>query len=266
MKLGLTYLAIVAGVLLVCGELSCRNLRPAKCETFVHAHTSLQRWGLPEGTPRYKGEYMFAFDGRSKTPRWVIECLTHDAAGEAARSDAWHADRNIPQEFRPGDADYRNARGFDRGHLASAANYGEQADQDETFSFSNCAPQNSELNRGLWAQLEKHIRALTADGATVWVITCPVFDTDRDADLTIHRIGNARVWVPSHFAKTALILPAGQSIPTLRAWIVPNLPPAGGADFDTFAVSVDEWEARTGLDVWSKLPKDVQAKLEAMEP
>ena len=56
--------------------------------------------------------------------------------------------------------DYKN-NVWDKGHLAPAATFDCTKDMlDETFSFLNCALQHSNLNRGVWAQLEKFEREL----------------------------------------------------------------------------------------------------------
>ena len=49
--------------------------------------------------------------------------------------------------------------GFDRGHLASAADLPNSTD---TFLTSNAVPQNPKLNRGEWRRLENQIRKLRA--------------------------------------------------------------------------------------------------------
>jgi endonuclease G len=230
------------------------------------AHSDLRRWGVPEGTQVTKGKFLLAFDGRTRVPRWVLECLTQNDGGDAVRSNQWHVDADVPAEFRPHDGDYLNVHGFDRFHFAPAGDYAEQDDQDATFTFSNCGPGNSELNRGEWAQLEKYVRSLAADGATVWVLTCPIFDDEQDPDLTVRRVGKNRVWVPTHFAKAVLVLEKSATVPTLRTWLIPNRTPKNGETFEQFAISVDEMERRAGLDAWSKLDPQLQKRLEAAEP
>src|SRR4051812_9113996 len=36
----------------------------------------LLRWGVPEGTVTYEGNWCFAFDGRTRIARWTLEYLT----------------------------------------------------------------------------------------------------------------------------------------------------------------------------------------------
>ena len=82
--------------------------------------------------------------------------------------------------------------GFDRGHLASAADLPESQD---TFLTSNAVPQNRALNRGPWRKLENQIRRQRA----VIVITGAIYN----------HCGNEKIEAPCSIYKIAL-LPDGQ--------------------------------------------------------
>jgi endonuclease G len=71
-------------------------------------------------------------------------------------------------------AEYKRT-GFDRGHLAPAADFSfSQAANDETFVFSNIAPQTKLLNRGAWLRLEQQVRRWACGEGEVTIITGPV--------------------------------------------------------------------------------------------
>ncbi len=82
--------------------------------------------------------------------------------------------------------------GFDRGHLASAADLPESKD---VFLTSNAVPQNRALNRGEWRRLENQIRRERA----THVITGAVYNN----------CGNERIEAPCYVYKIAY-LPGGQ--------------------------------------------------------
>ncbi len=67
--------------------------------------------------------------------------------------------------------DYKNS-GFDRGHMAPAADNQCQTkrEQDESFYFSNMAPQYHKLNGGDWKTVEEQTRELSKlyDSVKVW--------------------------------------------------------------------------------------------------
>lgn len=221
-------------------------------------------WGLPEGTPTVEGNRAWAFDGRSRDARWQLQFVTKRVLfGDAERTNRFFADELIPAEFRPTPHDY-NGSGFDRGHLAPAGDYGRQADQDRTFSLSNMTPQDPTLNRGLWKRLEAHVRTMMAEeSARVWVITAPVF-APKNAIVRIHTIGDQRVWVPTHYVKSVLMLKWQATLPDkLSTWLIPNQSPPDDAELDDYAVSVDQAERECGLDFWQNLPDELEERLES---
>ena len=82
--------------------------------------------------------------------------------------------------------------GFDRGHLASAADLPESQD---TFLTSNAVPQDPALNRGPWRKLENQIRRQRA----THVITGALYAN----------CGNEKIEAPCYLYKIAY-LPDGQ--------------------------------------------------------
>lgn len=92
-------------------------------------------------------------------------------------------------------ADYAGS-GFDRGHMAPAADFNfDRAALAETYLFSNICPQVPHLNRGKWAAFESETRKLAQSG-TVHVVCWPVFDFKHT-----NKIG--RVYIPIAFEKVA---------------------------------------------------------------
>ena len=90
---------------------------------------------------------MSCYDARTRNPRWVAEALTAEGSrgGEGAANRTgvpFSEDGALPRRFRAALDDFR-ASGFDRGHLAAAANHrGEGPDAlRATFTLSNVSPQ-----------------------------------------------------------------------------------------------------------------------------
>ncbi|NYD78825.1 DNA/RNA non-specific endonuclease [Arthrobacter cupressi] len=103
-----------------------------------------------------------------------------------AREGTWHFDPRVPKEQQAGPEVYKN-NAFDRGHLVRRldpvwgdAVTAKKANQD-TFAFTNAAPQIDDFNQGkeLWVGLEDHVlgHADTFD-ARLSVFTGPVFRDD----------------------------------------------------------------------------------------
>ena len=158
--------------------------------------------------------------------------------------------------FRSGSAvpaDYRKS-GYDRGHLAPAADMGFSArTMADSFYMSNMSPQKPQFNRGVWKDLEEQVRRFALDEGEIYVVTGPILPAVKTIT-----IGSSRVTVPTHFYKVVYDLTPPQK---MIAFILPN---AGSrADLRTFAVTVDQVEERTGLDFFSVLPEEKQRRLES---
>ncbi len=149
--------------------------------------------------------------------------------------------------------------GYDRGHLAPnyaiAAVHGSGAQRD-TFLMSNVSPQRPDLNRRLWQRLEEVVidHFVPRFGA-LQVITGPVFPASF-IDNAFRRVG--LVEVPSAFYKI-LVVPGER--PRALAFLMPQTV-QGNEPLDRYLVSIDEIEARTGLDFFPLLPEAVERRLE----
>ncbi|MDX5375959.1 MAG: DNA/RNA non-specific endonuclease [Halomonas sp.] len=149
--------------------------------------------------------------------------------------------------------------GYDRGHLAPnyavATVHGARA-QQQSFLMSNISPQRPNLNRRLWQRLEEVvIDHFVPRFGVVQVITGPVFP-ERFLDNVTHRVG--LVEVPEAFFKI-VVVPA--ETPRALAFIMPQ-EVRGDEPLDDYLVSIDEVEARTGLNFFPRLPEAVAEVLE----
>lgn len=99
-------------------------------------------------------------------------------------SDSWRLDPRLDRDFQAGNELYRN-NPLDRGHLVRRIDpaWGENRDEaktavEDTFFYTNAAPQHSGLNQQTWLSLEDYVldHAATHD-LKVSVFTGPVFDS-----------------------------------------------------------------------------------------
>lgn len=165
----------------------------------------------------------------------------------ARGTDKWFLDGRIPDDAQLGEDLYAGNR-LDRGHLVRREdpNWGADAQtaNDDTFHFTNCAPQMDVVNQRTWLGLETYI----LENARAWkerasVFTGPVFRQD-DLDYRGARI-------PRAFWKVvAFLSDAGQ--PSATAYLVKQdeelklLEAAFGA-YRTYQRSVASIERLTGL-------------------
>lgn len=183
------------------------------------------------------------YSGLSRTPMVAIERLDAQglkSAAEQSRTDEFFADERLPGGMRAELSDYSGS-GYDRGHMAAAANRASTASMVQSFALSNMVPQDPTNNRKVWADLEGDVRKFVrrADGA-VYVFSGPLFEGAR------RTIGADRVWVPSHLFKLVYD-EAGQ-----RAWayVLPNTADA------TLSAPMDygSFVERTGWNFLSAVP------------
>jgi len=199
-------------------------------------------WGLPSVNVDLlcREGYAAGHDPETKGPRWVIERLTlSNFSGPAQRKDNFRADPDLAKGRRAELADYAGS-GLDRGHMAAAANmvFSQRA-MDESFYLSNMVPQNPGLNRGQWARLEEEVRSWVSKRETLYVITGPVFRTNRV-------IGDSSVRVPDALFKVIFDPMRRQGI----AFLIPN-ETVDRFDATIYRVNIEEIETQTGLKLLS---------------
>ncbi len=134
--------------------------------------------------------------------------------GQATRrikrtADKWWYDERIPTDFQYGSKAYDD-RLIDRGHMVRREdpNWGDLAEQanDDTFHYTNAAPQHSKLNQGkaMWLGLESYILdSARTEGFRVNVFTGPVCGPE---DPVLVEEG---MTVPLEFWKVAVMKAAG---------------------------------------------------------
>ena len=170
---------------------------------------------------------------------------------EAQRTNKFRSDPQIPTgSATPGD--YRKS-GYDRGHLAPAADMAFSGQtMADSFFMSNMSPQKPAFNRGIWKDLEALVRYFAITERKIVVITGPILPKKKSVT-----IGTNQVTVPTHYYKVIFDLTPPQK---MIGFILPN--EGSNEPLATFAVTVDAVEKATGLDFFSKVPKEEQERLE----
>lgn len=202
--------------------------------------------------------------------RWVAHIIVPDVlSGAVFRSNDFRPDPAVSTgsaveadyflKFMKPDSTYRyDPFGYDRGHLAPSADFRwSQTALSESYFYSNMSPQLADFNRGAWGDLEDKIRGYLYSHPQVqlYVITGPVLEPG----LPVVERGVNQVSIPKYYWKVAMDLQNRKAI----GFVMPNR--AIPEPLVSFAVAVDQVEALTGLDFFSKLPDDVEAALEAQK-
>ena len=199
--------------------------------------------------------YTVSYNRKLRNPNWVAYELTAaEVKGEEPRNGDFIPDPDV-KGTQATDNDYKRS-GWDRGHLAPAADmkWSEQA-MKESFYLSNIAPQNNNLNRGVWKSIEELTREVADRYENVLVVTGPAFRSPKGKGT----IGKNKVVIPDAFYKVLLIDDNGYK--GIGFWCE-NV--AGKKKLKTYARSIDEIEELTGLDFFHRLPDEIEEKVESV--
>jgi endonuclease G len=144
--------------------------------------------------------------------------------------------------------------GYDRGHLCPAAdNRWSQQAMEESFYMSNMTPQHPDLNRKIWAELEKQVRDWAIENGKVYVATGPILN-----DGIKVKIGSNQVSVPNYYYKVVADL-SGDEIKGV-GFIFSN--GENNGQLKNYAFPIDMIEERTNIDFFYKLDDTIEKKIE----
>lgn len=206
----------------------------------------------PPGVIRHRG-YDLWYDEDAEQALWVAYQLTEKETIKLfSRTDRFIEDPSV-KTGSAGDRDYKGS-GYDRGHLAPAADMGwSQQTMEESFYYSNMSPQLPAFNRGIWKRLEEQVRSWAVSLDTIYVVTGPVLK----GKMTY--IGPEKVAVPNYYYKAILKLDGKDS--KAIGFIMENK--SGTGSLDKYTVSIDSLEKFTGLDFFVSLNDPLEAKIES---
>lgn len=132
-------------------------------------------------------EYATLYSPQIKTPMFSYEHITDN--NQVKRQGTFKTDTRLPSYAQSTNKDYTNS-GYDRGHIAPSGDMTTVQSQNESFLFSNIAPQASRFNQQQWRLLEASVKHKYP-----YVITGVIYQGS-----TIKTIGN-NVGIPTQFYK-----------------------------------------------------------------
>ncbi len=164
-------------------------------------------------------------------------------------NDKWYFDPRLDRRYQCGPELYAN-NDLDRGHLVRRLDpvWGARASEanEDTFHFTNCAPQHKNLNQKTWLGLEDYIlKNAGRYGLKVSVFTGPVF---REDDL----LYRGEFQIPAEFWKVVVVLKEEERLSATaylqtQKNLLDDLEFAYGR-YRTYQVPVAKIEGLTGLD------------------
>lgn len=223
-------------------------------------HESLEQPAALSGrreTMLVKSQFIVSYDIDNLCPYYVCWSLDADRVkGTVGRTDNFHADPVMTGDCRVETSDYSGS-GYDRGHMCPAAdNKNSEVAMDESFCMTNICPQNQNLNRGAWNELEQLCRDWARDYGTLYVCCGPIFDSDKPRKIGTR--SDVKISVPDRFFKVLLYM---GRVSRAIGFVFPNK--ECYEDIRDYAVSVDEVERITGMDFFFHLDDELEDKLES---
>ncbi|MFI3266171.1 MAG: DNA/RNA non-specific endonuclease [Rikenellaceae bacterium] len=203
------------------------------------------------------GRYILYYDTARRSALWVAHILTRkdiEAAG-VARTTSFKSDPEVVSRNWPTatSKDYTNT-GYDRGHLLPSADRdGSRAENAATFYMSNVAPQEPNLNRQSWKYLEEQTRRWAQEYDSLYIVTGTLLDPNAK------EINNG-IDIPSAFYKALLVKVSGEW--HSQAYLMPNIAKPE-KNYELYAISIDELEAKAGLDLFYNMDDRTENRIEA---
>lgn len=199
--------------------------------------------------------YEIGFNTKQQLPAWTYYSLTKEHLKMAVleRKGSFVKDPFI-NSLQASNSDY-SASGYDKGHLVPCEDmsFSESA-MKETFYYSNCAPQTTELNRGEWKVLEELTRNWAKEYEEVLVVSGPVFGTD------LKHLGKGEIHIPDVFYK--IILRHDSLSYKGIAFLMPNSLQKLNT-LNNYVCTIDSIETLTGLDFFTDLPDKTEENFES---
>lgn len=210
-------------------------------------------------------QYNVSYNGKKNTANWVSWNLRKSDVGKIERSDNWQQDKSLPDFFDVVDAKIYKNTGFDKGHLCpSKDRSATQADNDATFTFTNCIPQAPKNNQQGWRIFEDYCRDLALEGNDLHIVCGPIGRRGQNKGLDFLNFlvrDKVKVTVPHDTWKVLLILPHDKAEPDARtrtiAVVMPN-DQSVTTDWAIHRVSWEHVEELTDFQLFPKIPKAVR--------
>lgn len=244
----------------------------AEADAAVAAHLP---WGVPvETSPTdneitlVQADYVIRYDKDLRVPVWTAERIQGKRLDdEIDREDCFRGDPRLDSEASAIPSDYSEPV-YDQGHMMPFADqrYSKMSGHN-SFIMTNMAPQNCQLNRGIWQILEQISRRWADEHDELYVIAGSVFDRDgdglRDPDSAAARMKSnnkkKRVAIPSAFYKIVAFRRPDGSVETVSV-LFPHddsnpTGPAALTYLNAHVADLATIERLAGLDLFPEAPQ-----------
>lgn len=203
--------------------------------------------------------YTVSYNANTLQPNWVMWQLTDEHVTNR-KDGVWNEyreDTELPLDIRSTLVDYASS-GYDRGHMCPGGdcNWDDEG-RDETFVLSNMCPQNPNLNRGDWKEIEMACRKWAKQYGNIYIVCGPIFFKSQEHE----RIGPNQIPVPEAFFK--VVLCSESSNPKGIGFICRNTD--GNRKKDFYVNSIRQVERVTGYRFFPNLVDSIKSLVYDMD-
>lgn len=209
-----------------------------------------------------KPDYALSYNRLRNTANWAAWTVTQSDLGTVDRANDFRPDSALPNGFyRVTPNDYVGT-GYDRGHICPSADRTATPESNSaTFLMTNIVPQTPDLNRDVWESLESESRQLVRQGNDLYVIAGVGGESGKL---------KGKIVVPAFYWKVVLVAPNGldEAIGNdarVIAVEMPNINGIKGNNWRKYRTTVRAIEQKTGLNLFSSLPANLQNALETKQ-
>lgn len=175
--------------------------------------------------------------------------------------------------------DGKNMTTFSRGHICASEDRQSSEDQNlYTFITSNCHPQYQAHNAGLWSRMESQVQTwgysssfrdtmYVCKGATIANVT--LNGTTSNGTISAEEVENlygveitGSLVIPRYWFMAILCFKNGQ-YHAMAYWTEQINSACSSTTPSSCMITIDELEARTGIDFFCNLPDDIESVVEA---
>ena len=254
----------------------------------------------PEQTSEFllvTGEYVDCYDSDLLIPIWGAYVLTAaDASapghyvtsgGKKSRIECFRTDPRLEPEEQSTCADYKDPakingkkvppeKTFDQGHLCPAGDFHRTREAElDTYLLSNMTPQYKYFNEDIWRFFEAEVRQWGKDRGEIIVMTGVTLDRNGDHkrdpdDKAKHMLtatGPSKMAIPTGYWKVVLARRSDGGYDHIAVLLPHKTTKLNQADslaaISKAQTTIDEIEARTGLDLFADLPDDMENEIES---
>jgi endonuclease G len=208
--------------------------------------------------------YSLEWDCSKKSQRW--SCYKMYASINEKNTSRYYSttnqypdDESIPSQYRfESDPFWRS--GYDHGHICPSADRLASADANyQTFFMSNMQPQVNGFNAGVWGNMENQLRTWNRNDFRDTLYVCKGGTIDNSSQI-LTTTGKGLI-VPKYFFM-AILCKNSSGYKALGFWVEHQV--NSDEDLGKYVVSIDDLEAKTGIDFFCNLPDDIENSVESL--